>query len=85
MKPHIKLYLRTFCCDETDFIPCEICHQKAVDIHHIECRGMGGTRSIEDIDNLMALCRKCHVDYGDKKQFKQWLKDLHLKKLIRLI
>ena len=30
--------------DETDFIPCEVCGGQAIDIHHIEARGMGGTK-----------------------------------------
>ena len=30
--------------DETDFIPCEVCGAQAIDIHHIEARGMGGTK-----------------------------------------
>jgi hypothetical protein len=26
----------------------------------------------------MAVCRKCHEKYGDKKEFKEFLKDIHL-------
>ena len=63
--------------DITDYIPCEICNAKAVDIHHIDCRGMGGSKSKDTIDNLMALCRSCHVKYGDKKHFMEWLKEKH--------
>jgi 5-methylcytosine-specific restriction endonuclease McrA len=29
----------------------------------------------------MALCRQCHLDKGDIKEFKQVLKEIHLKKL----
>jgi 5-methylcytosine-specific restriction endonuclease McrA len=64
--------------DQSDFIPCEVCRDQAVDIHHIECRGMGGTKEPENINNLMAVCRKCHDKYGDKKEFKEFLKDIHL-------
>lgn len=63
--------------DESDFIPCEVCGAKAQDIHHIECRGMGGTKAQDSIDNLMAVCRLCHIQYGDKKEFKQYLKNIH--------
>ena len=63
-------------------IPCEICGKKAVDIHHIEARGMGGTKAPENIANLMALCRRCHEDFGDKKQFKSYLQEIHNLKLI---
>jgi 5-methylcytosine-specific restriction endonuclease McrA len=46
----------------TDWIPCEVCRATAVDIHHIESRGMGGSKTADTIDNLMALCRECHVE-----------------------
>ena len=77
MKKHIKLYLAYFGFDQSDFIPCEICKAQAIDIHHIECRGMGGTKELENIDNLQALCRSCHIKYGDKKEYKEFLKDIH--------
>jgi hypothetical protein len=63
--------------DESDFIPCEVCKAKAVDIHHINARGMGGTGTKDTIENLMALCRTCHVKYGDKKKFIEILQDIH--------
>jgi 5-methylcytosine-specific restriction endonuclease McrA len=78
MKKHTKLYLRYFGFDESDFIPCEVCGDQAVDIHHIECRGMGGTKEPENIYNLMAVCRKCHEKFGDKKEHKEFLKEIHL-------
>jgi hypothetical protein len=67
--------------DKSDFIPCEICSQKAVDIHHIECRGMGGTKDKNSIENLMALCRHDHLKYGDKKQYKEFLNVVHQQKI----
>jgi 5-methylcytosine-specific restriction endonuclease McrA len=33
------------------------------------------------ITNLQALCRACHIEMGDKKQYKEFLKDKHLIKL----
>lgn len=78
MKNHTKLYLESFGYDVTDFIQCEICHKQAVDIHHIDARGMGGTNK-DSIENLMALCRECHIHFGDKKQFKEYLKTIHNK------
>lgn len=67
--------------DISEFIPCEVCGQKAVDIHHIEARGMGGSNSSDHIENLQALCRSCHNTYGDKKQWKEYLKEAHTRRI----
>ena len=64
--------------DVSDFMPCEICKQQAVDIHHIDSRGMGGSNTKDIIENLMALCRSCHDLYGDIKQFIDYLIKIHL-------
>lgn len=81
MKKHTKIYFDYFKYTPGDFIPCELCGAKAVDIHHIEARGMGGnpTGDKDVIDNLMAVCRFCHTEYGDKIQHKDYLKKIHLK------
>ena len=78
MKNHTKVYLTAFNYDQSDFIPCEVCNKRAVDIHHISPRGMGGSKLKDHIENLMALCRLCHDLYGDKKQYLSFLKDIHL-------
>lgn len=78
MKKHVKVYLDQFGYTGDEFIPCEVCGLKAVDIHHIDCRGMGGSKEKDRIENLMALCRACHIDYGDKKQHYDFLNKIHL-------
>jgi len=80
MKKHTKIYFKYFGYDESDFIPCEICGAEAVDIHHIDCRGMGGTEK-DEIENLMAVCRRCHIQYGDKKDYMDYLIEVHNHKL----
>jgi 5-methylcytosine-specific restriction endonuclease McrA len=82
MKNHTKVYFKHFGYDVSDFIPCEICNAKAVDIHHINARGMGGSEK-DDINNLMALCRSCHIKFGDIKEKKEWLRDIHESNLYR--
>ena len=84
MKNHVKLYLDYFKYDFADFIPCEVCGSKSTDIHHIKARGMGGSKKLDTIENLQALCRKCHIDYGDKKQYIEFLKEIHSIKLLNL-
>ena len=77
MKKHTKVYLSFFGFDESDFIGCEVCGKQANDIHHIEARGMGGTKQADTIQNLMAVCRDCHIKYGDKKDHKEYLQNIH--------
>ena len=83
MKKHTQIYMNHFGYDINDFISCEVCGGRAVDIHHIEARGSGGDPQgkKDTIENLMAVCRPCHIFYGDKKQYKDYLKDKHNKAL----
>ena len=81
MKKHTKIYLDYFGYGIEDFIPCECCGTKAVDLHHIFRRGMGGSKEADTIENIMALCREHHIEYGDKKQYIEYLKEIHKEKL----
>ena len=62
-------------------IQCEIpgCGRIFQDVHHIECRGMGGTTRDYGILDLMALCRDHHNQYGDKVKYLERLKAIHLR------
>lgn len=84
MKKHTKIYMDYFSYTIVDFIPCELCGAKAVDINHIECRGMGGSKLKDSINNLMATCRECHIKYGDKTGYKEMLIQVHQGKLNEL-
>jgi 5-methylcytosine-specific restriction endonuclease McrA len=42
---------------------------------------MGGTKKVDTIENLMALCRHCHVVMGDTKTHMEFLKQKHKQKL----
>jgi predicted restriction endonuclease len=82
MKAHTKIYLNYFNFKIPEDCLCEICGTYAVDIHHIEARGMGGSKEKDSIENLMALCRKHHLIYGDVPDKKEWLKNIHKKFMI---
>lgn len=84
MKEYTRLYLKSLGYDEEDFIRCEIhgCEARAVDIHHIHRRGMGGCSSKYTIQDIMALCRIHHDKYGDRKQYIDFLKSCHEHRLI---
>ncbi len=87
MQNHTKIYLNHFGYDTSDFIPCEVCNTMAVDIHHINARGMGGDPkgARNKIENLQALCRNCHLKYGDSKEYLEMLKEKHQIKLDRFV
>jgi len=42
---------------------------------------MGGDKKADDIKNLMALCRQCHLVMGDTKTHMDYLKTKHKEKL----
>lgn len=79
MKKHTQVYMKFFNYGIEDFIPCEICQARCVDVHHIENRGMGGSEKHDYIENLMGLCRYHHNAYGDIKEMIEKLKQIHLK------
>jgi hypothetical protein len=83
MKRHTKIYMKFFGFKVQEDCFCEIpdCGQPAVDINHIQCRGMGGNpkQDKDAIENLMAMCRKHHIIYGDVPGYKTWLQEVHKK------
>ena len=81
MKKHTKIYLDYFNYKLQSDVACELCSRPANDIHHIVSRGMGGSKLKDNINNLMALCRICHVRYGDKKGYMDFLINTHQKNL----
>ena len=76
MKTYTKVYLDYFKYCTEDFIGCEVCGQRANDIHHILNRSRRPDL-LNNIDNIMALCRTCHEQYGDKNKFIDFLKEKH--------
>ena len=78
MKPYVKLYLDSFGYGISDFIPSEISGYRAVDINHIDCKGMGGSKDKDYIENLIALTRIEHEMFGDKKEYRNFIVDKHV-------
>ena len=83
MKKHTKVYFESRNKHPEDIILCEVCGAVACDLHHIECKGMGGSKLKDTLENIIAVCRKCHSEYGDKKQHKEFLFEIVRKILER--
>lgn len=81
MVNHKKVYCTFFNLDVSDQILCTNCGKVAVDIHHINPRGMGGS-SKDYIENLVALCRSCHDDVESSPALNKLVRVKHLQKVI---
>ena len=75
MQNHTKVYMNFFGYGEQDFIPCEMCGSRAVDVHHIEKRNK--TKN-DYIENLIALCRDCHINAESDTSFNSYCRIQHL-------
>ncbi len=82
MQKHTKIYMDHFGYSVADFIPCENCGAQCIDVHHLEPRGMGGSKKKNNIENLMALCRSCHDKAHASRDFNLDLKLIHRRKLL---
>lgn len=78
---HKKVYCTFFNLDISDHILCTNCGQVAQDIHHILPRGMGGSEK-DYIENLVALCRKCHDKAESSSSFNKSVRIKHLNKVL---
>ena len=84
MKKYVKTYCDYFNYGEQDMIVCEVCSNQAVDIHHIEPRGMGGRHgeAAEEtgrIENLIGLCRDDHNKAERREHSREYLSLIHKK------
>jgi 5-methylcytosine-specific restriction endonuclease McrA len=62
---------------EQDFIPCEMCGSKATDIHHIERRTRNKVTN-DFVENLVGLCRDCHIKAESDSMFNMFCRIQHL-------
>lgn len=73
MQKHTKAYMDSMGFKPGDFIPCEECTAKAVDVHHITPKSVLGS---DEPENLIALCRTgkaCHGRAEDGKLSRKYL------------
>ena len=70
-----------FYLDESDYIACEMCNAPGQDIHHIQARGLGGSKNRDYIENLICLCRACHNRAEADKQFNIYCRIQHLENI----
>ena len=78
MRNHTKVYMTFFYLDESDYIACEMCNAPGQDIHHIQARGLGGSKCMDFVENLSALCRDCHNLAETDKNFNVYVRIRHL-------
>jgi len=76
MQKHVKIYMDYFNL-HGELVLCEVCNNPAVDVHHIEGRGKGK----DVIENLIALCRDCHMIVNTDMLPKWKLKEVHKKNI----
>ena len=82
MTPHTKTYMDFFGLGEQSFVGCEVCGNRAADIHHIIPRSKFGNKRKDEQDsiyNLIALCRFCHDQAHAERYTKDFLTDIHLR------
>jgi len=74
---YVAIYMAAFGYGDADFIPSELSGEPSVDLHHVICRGAGGTKKEDRVENLIALTRAEHEKYGDKKHCMSFLFERH--------
>lgn len=97
MKKYKKVYADFFGIGQEDRPPCERCIMRyhmdlqsevaeAVDIHHCDEKGMGGSKELDYIENLGGVCRECHdvcgSDPEENELFSQWCCELEARTLV---
>ncbi len=81
MKKHVKIYLDAHNL-HGERIMCQYCNSKeGTDIHHVDNKGMGGSKTKDYEENLIALCRDCHTDAHNEKISKEVFKNIVIRSL----
>lgn len=80
-----KVFNNFFQYSTEEFIPCCGCGERAVDIHHIDNKGAGGSKCKDFIENLAPVCRSCHDQCHDNKEFNAGIRIAHLNNVIKIL
>jgi len=78
MQKHTKIYMTFFGYEISDEVFCEMCSSPCQDIHHISARGMGGSKVKDYIENIIGLCRECHLKAEHDNMFNMFCRIKHL-------
>ena len=69
-KEYVKKYIEHHNIGEQDIILCKVCGKIAVDLHHIIMLSQCGS---DNPENIIPLCRECHMRSHSNKITKQEL------------
>jgi hypothetical protein len=81
MKKHTKVYMDFFGYQIAEDVVSEVSGRPANDIHHLSPRGMGGSKSKDVIENLVALTRDEHERAEHDKDYNEYVRKIHLENL----
>lgn len=88
MKNHVRVYLKFWGYAVSPMsqekVLCDGCEANfASDIHHVSRRGSGGSKKKDTPQNLVALCRNCHILCESFKSYNDKVRDKLEKKIKR--
>ena len=82
MEKHIKNYITHFDIIIDEYVPCEHCKTKqGFDFHHIINR-MKARPELDEVENIILLCTKCHELAHKSKLSRGLLYTIHREKLL---
>lgn len=73
--------MKFFGYDESSFMPCEVCGNRIVDVHHIRPKSLDSSK-VNKIENLVGLCREHHDLAHANRSFNDSLDMIHRKKML---
>ena len=88
MKNHVRVYLKFWGYAVSPMsqekVLCDGCEANfASDIHNVSRRGSGGSKKKDTPQNLVALCRNCHILCESFKSYNDKVRDKLEKKIKR--